>query len=56
MKQNDKKWIGDLAVEVIKIVAQYAGEHAEEIMRSLSRGDGKDMKRGHREKQLTENG
>ena len=36
--KNDKQWIVELAVEMVKRGAEYAAEHAEEIAGSFSGG------------------
>ena len=56
MKKNDKNWVGEMAAEVIKVVAQYAGENADVIAKSLWGEEEKTKRRSPRRKKITQDG
>jgi len=52
MKKNDKNWVEEMAAEVIKTVAQYAGDNAEFIARSICGEEEVNKRRKHRKKKI----
>lgn len=53
MKKNEKNWVGGLAAEIIKVVAQFAGDNAEVIANSFC-GEEKIRSSKPRRKKITQ--
>ena len=56
MKKNNYNWVGEIAAEVIKVVARYAGENADVIAKSIWGEEEKTKQWVPRRKKITQDG